>query len=135
MDHVRSKSEVHHAMFLQEATVGLTTVSNKGGSDLPGSSQQPSDLLTVSIAMAAATPTSLLPAISPWLRSSMMLSLGSSPGSSAGGVPPWTRGPKPQGGLAVRGWKFPVTDKVEIYLALIYYFWREDILAKVRERT
>ncbi|XP_047076757.1 uncharacterized protein LOC124686926 [Lolium rigidum] len=71
----------------------------------------PGDLLTVSIATAAAAPTSLLPAISPWLRSSTMLSLGSSPGSSAGGLPPQTRGPKPQGGLTVRGRKFPVEDK------------------------
>nr|XP_051224818.1 uncharacterized protein LOC127342841 isoform X3 [Lolium perenne] len=71
----------------------------------------PGDLLTVAIATAAAAPTSLLPAISPWLRSSTMLSLGSSPGSSAGGLPPQTRGPKPQGGLTARGWKFPVEDK------------------------
>lgn len=40
-----------------------------------------------------------------------MLSLGSSPGSSAGGLPPQTHGPKPQGGLTARGWKFPVEDK------------------------
>jgi hypothetical protein len=56
-----------------------------------------------------------------------MLNLGSSPGSLAGGVPLWTRGPKPQGGLAVRGWKFPVEDKVHPYphpLCLIDLDWR-----------
>nr|XP_051224817.1 uncharacterized protein LOC127342841 isoform X2 [Lolium perenne] len=84
----------------------------------------PGDLLTVAIATAAAAPTSLLPAISPWLRSSTMLSLGSSPGSSAGGLPPQTRGPKPQGGLTARGWKFPVEDKVDsLSLTFIGYAW------------
>jgi hypothetical protein len=56
-----------------------------------------------------------------------MLSLGSSPGSSAGRLPPQTRGPKPQGGLTVRGRKFPVEDKVHPYphpLCLIDLDWR-----------